>query len=252
MRLGDSHFAVFAVQMMLGKGQQIGMAVYVQVGWEGGLVHHSGMGVMVVHQRSRMMMMHQWSRVVGIMMQVSVGMSMLIDVCVGVVNDVMIDHRISIVQEVVWLIMHHLVHMMHWLHFMNGLMADNLGWGMYMSVMHMVVSVHIVIQMGRVAVMMVNGMRHCVQMVIGTIDHNSGAVAQVNAVRVMHLGVHKVRQFLVMMIVLQMRKQTRLSHAQQGQSADKELRKTSIVTRTWHTRVVCLGPTFITEISHLI
>lgn len=60
MSLGDLHFAVFTVQMVLGKGQQIGMAVHIQVGRIDGLVHHSSMTVMV-HQRSRMMMVHQRS-----------------------------------------------------------------------------------------------------------------------------------------------------------------------------------------------
>lgn len=39
MGLSDAHLAVFAVQMVLGKGQQVGMAVHVQVGWVDGLGH---------------------------------------------------------------------------------------------------------------------------------------------------------------------------------------------------------------------
>jgi len=180
-------------------------------------------------------MMHQWSGVMGIMVQISMmgmmmqigmmGMMMLIDVCI-VVDDVMIDHGIPVVQEVMGFIVHHLVHMMHWLHFMDGLVADDLGRSMDMRMMmHMVMAVHIVIQVSRVAVVMVNWMWHCIQMVISTIDHNSRTMTQMNTIRMMHIGVHKMRQILVMMIVLQMRQQTSLCHAQQCQGADKELKR---------------------------
>lgn len=228
MGLGDPHFAIFAMQMMFGKGQQIGMAVHIQVGGEAGLVHDGGMGVMVVHQWGSMMMMHQWGRVVRIVVQISMmGMMVLIDVCVAV-DDVMIDHGIAVVQEMMGLIVHYLVHMMHWLHFMDRLVADYLGRGMDMGVMHMVMAVHVVmIQVSRVAVVMINWMWHSVQMVVSTtIDHNCRAVAQMNAIGMMHIRIHEMRQMiLVMMIVLQMRQQTSLSHAQQCQSADKELKR---------------------------
>lgn len=54
MRLRDPDFAVFTVQMVLGKGQQVGVAVDIQVGGVDGLVHHGSVAVV----------MHQWSRVV--------------------------------------------------------------------------------------------------------------------------------------------------------------------------------------------
>lgn len=231
MGLSDAHLAVFAVQMVLGKGQQVGMAVHVQVGWVDGLGHQGCVRVMVVHQGGSMMMVHQRSRVVGVVVQVavvqvSVQMGVLIDMCV-VVDDVMIDHGVPVVQEVVGFIVHNLVHMVHWLHLVDGLVADNLGRGMHMSVMmHIGMSVmHIsVIQVSRVAVVMIDWM--CVHMMFATIDHNGRAVTQVHTVRVMHIGVHEVRQMIVvMMLMLQMGQQTGLSHAQQGQGADKELQK---------------------------
>lgn len=237
MGLSDAHLAVFAVQMVLGKGQQVGMAVHVQVGWVDGLGHQGCVRVMMVHKGGSMMMVHQRSRVVGVVVQVAVVqvgvvqvsvvvqvMGVLIDMCV-VVDDVMIDHGVPVVQEVVGLIVHNLVHMMHWLHLMNGLVADNLGRGMHMSVMmHIGMSVmHIsVIQVSRVAVVMIDWM--CVHMMFATIDHNGRAVAQVNAVRVMHIGIHEVRQMIVVMVVM-MGQQTGLSHAQQGQGADEELQE---------------------------
>lgn len=60
MRLRDPDFAVFTVQVVLGKGQQVGVAVDIQVGGVDGLVHHSGVAV-VVHQRSRVVVVHQRS-----------------------------------------------------------------------------------------------------------------------------------------------------------------------------------------------
>lgn len=236
MSLSDAHLAVFAVQMVLGKGQQVGMAVHVQVGGVDGLGHQGCVRVMVVHKGGGMMMVHQRSRVVGVVVQVavvqvsvvqvSVQMGVLIDMCV-VVDDVMIDHGVPVVQEVVGFIVHNLVHMVHRFHLVDGLVADNLGRGMHMSVMmHIGMSVmHIgVIQVSRVAVVMIDWM--CVHMMFATIDHNGGAVTQVHTVRVMHIGIHEVRQMIVvMMLVLQMGQQTGLSHAQQGQGADKELQK---------------------------
>lgn len=224
MGLSDAHLAVFAVQMVLGKGQQVGMAVHVQVGRVDGLGHQGCVRVMVVHKGSSVMVVHQRSRVVGVVVQVavvqvSVQMGVLVDMCV-VVDDVMIDHGVPVVQEVVGFIVHNLVHMVHWLHLVDGLVADNLGRGMHMSVM-----MHIgVIQVSRVAVVMIDWM--CVHMMFATIDHNGGAVTQVHTVRVMHIGVHEVRQMIVvMMLMLQMGQQTGLSHAQQGQGADKELQE---------------------------
>lgn len=224
MGLSDAHLAVFAVQMVLGKGQQVGMAVHVQVGRVDGLGHQGCVRVMVVHKGGSMMVVHQRSRVVGVVVQVavvqvSVQMGVLIDMCV-VVDDVMIDHGVPVVQEVVGFIVHNLVHMVHRLHLVDGLVADNLGRGMHMSVM-----MHIgVIQVSRVAVVMIDWM--CVHMMFATIDHNGRAVTQVHTVRVMHIGVHEVRQMIVvMMLMLQMGQQTGLSHAQQGQGADKELQE---------------------------
>lgn len=182
----------------------------------------------------------------GIVVKVSVGMCVRIDVGMVVVDNVMIDHGIPVVQEMVWLIVHHFVNMMNWLHFMDGLVADNLGRSMNMGM------VHIVIQMGRIAIVMVDRMWHWVHMVIAAIDHYSGAMAQMYTIRMMNVAVHKVWQLLVMKIVLQMRQQTRLSYAQQSQSADEELKKTSTIRRKFAVPIFHLAPTFIMEISHLI
>ena len=73
-----------------------------------------------------------------------------------------------------------------------------------------------------------------------------------NAIRVMHIGVPKVPQILVVMFVLQMGQQTRLSHAEQSQSADKELKKTSTIRKNFAISIFRFAPTFIVEISHLI
>jgi len=229
MCLGDPHFAIFAMQMMFGKGQQIGMTVHIQMGREC-FMYNSSMGVMVVHQWGSMMMMDQRSRVVVVVivvqvsvMQIMMGMMMLIDVSI-VMDDVMIDHGISVVQEMMGFIVHHLVHMMHWLHFMDGLMANNLGRSMDMSVMYMVMAVHIVIQVSGVAIVMINWMLHRIQMMITTINHNRRAVSQMNTIRMMHIGINKMRQLLVMIMMIQMGQETGLCHAQQCQSADKDLK----------------------------
>lgn len=184
MGLSDAHLAVFAVQVVLGEGQQVGMAVHVQVGRVYGLGHYGSMRVVVVHEWGSMVMVHKRCRVVGVMVQVgvvqvgvvqvsvtSVQVGVLIDVCV-VVDDVMIDHGVPVVQEVVGLIVHNLVHMMYGLHLVDGLVADNLGRCMHVSMMDMVgMSVmHIMIQVSRVAVVMIDWM--CVHMMFATIDHN--------------------------------------------------------------------------------
>lgn len=137
---------------------------------------------------------------VRIVVQIGVGVGVRIDVSV-VVDDVMIDHGVPVVQEVVWLIVHHLVHMMHWLHFVDGLVADNLGRSVHMLQMAVV---HVVIQVRRVAVVVVDGMRHSVHVVVVAIDHYGGAVAQVNAIGMMNVAVHIGWQLLVVHIVLQM------------------------------------------------
>lgn len=184
MGLSDAHLAVLAVQVVLGKGQQVGMAVHVQVGRVYGLGHYGSVRVMVVHEWGSMVMVHQRCRVVGVVVQVgvvqvgvvqvsvtSVQVGVLIDVCV-VVDDVMIDHGVPVVQEVVGLIVHNLVYMVYWFHLVDGLVADNLGRGMHVSMVYMVgMSVmHIMIQVSRVAVVMIDWM--CVHMMFATIDHN--------------------------------------------------------------------------------
>lgn len=185
---------------------------------------------------------------VVIVVQIGVGMGVRIDVRV-VVDDVMIDHGVPVVQEVMWLIVHHLVHMMHWLHFMDGLVTDNLGRSV--NVLQMAV-VHVVIQVRRVAVVVVDGMRHSIHVVVVTIDHYGGAVAQMNAIGMVDIAVHVGWQLLVVHIVLQMGQQASLSHAQQSQSADEELKKTSTVRRNSGTIISRPTPTFIVEISRLI
>lgn len=184
MGLSDAHLAVFAVQVVLGKGQQVGMAVHVQMGRVYGLGHYGSVRVMVVNEWGSMVMVHQRCRVVGVVVQVgvvqvgvvqvsvtSVQVGVLIDVCV-VVDDVMIDHGVPVVQEVVGLIVHNLVDMVYWFHLVDGLVADNLGRGMHVSMVYMVgMSVmHIMIQVSGVAVVMVDWM--CVHMMFATIDHN--------------------------------------------------------------------------------
>lgn len=120
-------------------------------------VHHSGVCVSghMVHQSgvTVMMMIHQVSMMIDMFMMMQQRTVMHVGVmqimCMNVfimmivlMDDMMIDHRLDIVQEVVWLMVHHLGDMMHWLNMVNWLVVYNFGSGCGM----VYVMVHIMMQ----------------------------------------------------------------------------------------------------------
>lgn len=73
--------------------------------------------------------------------------------------------------------------------------------------------------------MMIKVMIQVVIQVMIIVVHNGGTVSQMDAIRMMDLGVHQVRQIrmVVAMVVIQMGQQTSLSHGHQGQDAHEGL-----------------------------